>query len=68
LDQQEAEDENTPSDPGPSNAGSPLSREQPHEEYLTPEELVEQAGMKAMLHTEVLNKPIILTMPQIRKL
>jgi hypothetical protein len=30
LDQQEAEDENTQSDPQPSNAGSPLSRERPH--------------------------------------
>jgi hypothetical protein len=38
--EQEAEDETNPSDPGPSNTGSPLSRERQHEEYLTPEELV----------------------------
>ncbi|KAK1666482.1 hypothetical protein QYE76_054641 [Lolium multiflorum] len=58
LDQQEAEDENTPSDLGPSNAGSPLSRERPHKEVLSPEEIVEQAGMDAIAHSAILNKPI----------
>jgi translation elongation factor EF-Ts len=35
---------------GPSESGS--------KDYLTPEELVEQAGIGALIHTEVLNKPI----------
>ncbi|KAK1670039.1 hypothetical protein QYE76_058198 [Lolium multiflorum] len=58
LDQRESEDEITHSDPQPSHAGSPLSRERPHKEVLSPEELVEQAGMDAIAHSDILNKPI----------
>nr|XP_051229488.1 uncharacterized protein LOC127347329 [Lolium perenne] len=58
LDQQEEEDENSQSDPQPSHAGSPLSRERPCKEVLSPEELVEHAGMDAIAHSEILNKPI----------
>jgi hypothetical protein len=69
--EQEAEDEANPSDRGPSHSGTPPSRVRhralpdlagvrtsEHEEYLTPEELVEQAGIGAIAHTEVLNKTI----------
>ncbi|KAK1696944.1 hypothetical protein QYE76_013641 [Lolium multiflorum] len=58
LDQQESADEHTTSDPQPSDAGSPLSRARPHKEVLSPEELVAQAGMDAIAHSEILNKPI----------
>ncbi|KAK1612950.1 hypothetical protein QYE76_036623 [Lolium multiflorum] len=58
LDQRESEDENTQSDPQPSHAGSPLSWERPRKEVLSPEELVEQAGMDAIAHSDILNKPI----------
>nr|XP_051229861.1 uncharacterized protein LOC127347739 [Lolium perenne] len=58
LDQRESEDEHTYSDPQPSHAGSPLSRERPYKEVLSPEELVEQAGMDSIAHSDILNKPI----------
>ncbi|KAK1626676.1 hypothetical protein QYE76_000991 [Lolium multiflorum] len=58
LDQRESEAETTQSDPQPSNAGSPLSWERPHKEVMSPEELVEQAGMDAIAHSDILNKPI----------
>ncbi|KAK1697615.1 hypothetical protein QYE76_014312 [Lolium multiflorum] len=50
---EDADEEATPSDPmkaGPSDSES--------KDYLTSEELVEQAGIGALIHTEVLNKPI----------
>ncbi|KAK1628146.1 hypothetical protein QYE76_002461 [Lolium multiflorum] len=58
LDQQETEDEDSTSDPGPSNVGSPLDRERPRKDVLSPEEMVEQAGMDAIAHSAILNKPI----------
>ncbi|KAK1691948.1 hypothetical protein QYE76_008645 [Lolium multiflorum] len=58
LEQQEREDENTTSDPGPSNVGSPLDRERPLEDVLSPEELVAQARMDLVAKSDVLNKPI----------
>jgi hypothetical protein len=58
LDQRESEDENTHSDPQPSRQGSPMSRERPHQEILSPEEMAEQAGMNAVYHSDILNKPI----------
>ncbi|KAK1630497.1 hypothetical protein QYE76_004812 [Lolium multiflorum] len=58
LEQQEREDENTTSDPGPSNAGSPLDRERPFEDVLSPEEIVAQARMDLVAKSDVLNKPI----------
>ncbi|KAK1643567.1 hypothetical protein QYE76_061372 [Lolium multiflorum] len=51
--EQGTDEEATTSDPmeaRPSESGS--------KDYLTPEELVEQAGIGALIHTEVLNKPI----------
>ncbi|KAK1686982.1 hypothetical protein QYE76_047830 [Lolium multiflorum] len=59
LDQQEPEDENTASDPGPSNVGSPLDRGLPYEDVLSPEEIVAQARMDLVAKSDVLNKPII---------
>ncbi|KAK1648669.1 hypothetical protein QYE76_066474 [Lolium multiflorum] len=58
LDQQETEDEDSNSDPGPSNAGSPLTRERPRKEVLSPEEMVEQARMDLVAKSDILNKPI----------
>ncbi|KAK1678938.1 hypothetical protein QYE76_039786 [Lolium multiflorum] len=58
LDQQETEDEDSNSDPGPSNTGSPLTRERPRKEVLSPEEMVEQARMYLVPKSDVLNKPI----------
>ncbi|KAK1699018.1 hypothetical protein QYE76_015715 [Lolium multiflorum] len=58
LEEQEGEDENTASDPGPSNVGSPLDRIRPLEDVLSPEELVEQARMDLVAKSGVLNKPI----------
>jgi hypothetical protein len=58
LEQQEREDENTTSDPGPSNVGSPLDRERPLEDVLSPEEIVAQARMDLVAKSDVLNKPI----------
>jgi hypothetical protein len=57
-DQQEPEDENTASDPGPSNVGSPLDRGLPYEDVLSPEEIVAQARMDLVAKSDVLNKPI----------
>ncbi|KAK1606313.1 hypothetical protein QYE76_029986 [Lolium multiflorum] len=36
--------------------GSPLSRERPHEEYLSPEEIVDQAGLDAIAHSDILKR------------
>jgi hypothetical protein len=58
LDQQESADGQTNSDPQPSYAGTPLSRERPRQEVLSPEELVQHAGMDAIAHSAILNKPI----------
>ncbi|KAK1664636.1 hypothetical protein QYE76_052795 [Lolium multiflorum] len=58
LDQQETEDEDSTSDPGPSNVRSPLDRARPRKDVLSPEEMVEQARMDLVAQSDILNKPI----------
>nr|XP_051190081.1 altered inheritance of mitochondria protein 21-like [Lolium perenne] len=58
LDQQETEDEDSNSDPGPSNVRSPLDRARPRKDVLSPEEMVEQARMDLVAQSDILNKPI----------